>query len=601
MKISFSSLFLLIIFQFELFTVPPIIKFFHNGTIANDIRTNQEYELQIEFTGEASKTLLGKKLFARIYYFFDNDHRILPGNFFTQQMEIKNSSNDFALFSTKFAIKPNFTSFSIALFDSTLFLGYSWQFFILTSSDTIPENGYQILINSAASPEQFDTLFFEYSTYYPNSLAKFLIKWKKLLELRKITKETIRKGMEEIKLLDVSQSDKIFALFIGTILLKDTLLLDSMTNLLNNCSDINLLNNEYISSFFDSFFDENSPYADRLHQLKFEIIKNNPLSLYTSHNLYNGFLVRKYYENALECMEIIKSRLNYYHFFDDKLAYAELIQSSKTYVDLIDSGIAICNELVHSLEDTNYTYNNLDDPFNHLFFQSRIFWEVFAHLYLKKKDFQNAINILRKAKVFFPPFDSFQSQIQFLLGYCYHQQGQSDSAVYNLLHALKVDPTNKLAVKELKKIANLKKIPNFDDWLSEELTKFQFTKIRLNKKSPKAVIGTEKIDLNNPTFPLLLEFFRLNCPFCLKNLEKLSKLGKENKIRILIISNESKEAIRKIFASKKWNFEIIDNGNELISFFNIHFYPETIIISEKGEILKKITGEIKEETVLSVD
>jgi thiol-disulfide isomerase/thioredoxin len=116
--------------------------------------------------------------------------------------------------------------------------------------------------------------------------------------------------------------------------------------------------------------------------------------------------------------------------------------------------------------------------------------------------------------------------------------------------------------------------------------------------------GREFCTKELPQHPVLLIFFHTECEICQEEISQLvANADKFKDISILMITYAGPEHVNKFYMDKKLDalsdlHIFLDNKMELMSRFDINIIPSVFLYNEKRELICKINGEVKMETLL---
>jgi peroxiredoxin len=160
---------------------------------------------------------------------------------------------------------------------------------------------------------------------------------------------------------------------------------------------------------------------------------------------------------------------------------------------------------------------------------------------------------------------------------------------------LKIIPENEDIIEELVPLVEAK-YPGVEPkkWINENLPKIKL--YLLPEIKPDITIQTSNgnIELSKPNQELIiLTFFTTNCKFCIEEMEFLRQITNNfnfKKVKVFSISYEPKEVIEHLYKVKNFNFPIVKNGSELVSYFGVSNYPTTIVIGRDGKVTNFFVG-----------
>ena len=87
---------------------------------------------------------------------------------------------------------------------------------------------------------------------------------------------------------------------------------------------------------------------------------------------------------------------------------------------------------------------------------------------------------------------------------------------------------------------------------------------------------------------VVLNFWFVNCPPCIREIPELNELVekyKEKDVAFLAFARDSKSKVNKFLAQTNFDYKIIANSGRMTRMFNTHGFPTNIIIDQKGKIV----------------
>lgn len=557
-----------------------------------------EYDIILDIKEyELLKNYSSKRIFLTTFFFYYNDDR-----YFDYQIKELYFDQKKRVYYTNLSIPKMTNRILFSLYDSISCLGYRFSYSVYDKSKKLAKGALTTIVYNSNDVHKIDSLVEFEQAYYEDNVSVLPIKWRRKLELFSLKTVEIQKDIEKIYELNINEKDKILPLLLGYTFIKDSIYVSYYLQKLYSIYNLPILNNEYVVSFFDNLI-EKGVYEKYLlkDELKCRIIYNNPTSLFTYYNLLNGFIARQYKKYPEASYQLIKLRLSLNsHSIIDKLALSELF--SKCYPDSLQIASQLCQEMIDNLYDVNY-YTNGYDPLNHLHTFSRIIWSEASFIEFKKGNLRNSVDILLNASRFYKPFDFYQCQIYYTIANYFDSYFNRDSSLFYYFYTLKICPDFKPAEQELMKYhkMNINDSIDFFSWLDNSLVNFEIKRIKLDVSAPEIDTDSGKYFLYNPIRSLILEFYTKNCPYCISNLKLLNTLKLRDKYDIIIITNDDFNNTKSLLNRLNIYYPIAVNSSELIEFFGIKIYPETIIINNLGEIVYKLTGTIPNKFLLLND
>jgi len=121
----------------------------------------------------------------------------------------------------------------------------------------------------------------------------------------------------------------------------------------------------------------------------------------------------------------------------------------------------------------------------------------------------------------------------------------------------------------------------------KELPSFELTLLNGEKINSESLKGK----------PTLINFWFINCPYCIQEIPSLNDLKTKfkNEVNFLSITFQDKKEVTEFLKSNKFNFKHVVDSRQYLTKFGRFGYPKTLII-DKNLIIKDIEKKLPSDT-----
>jgi peroxiredoxin len=421
--------------------------------------------------------------------------------------------------------------------------------------------------------------------------------WYWLLDKKLLKKETL---WEDLKAIDTCpiKTTRLVLKLIGLNLLKENpSYIQHYMDTILMYKNLSELNDPYVDNFLGFFYSPDINELKKPFPKNFEnLLLRNPLTLLFERSInILSFLRMKSNPNLISAFnERIKQKNeNGLGTFGEDLAKF-IIFYDKSSLD------SLSFYLPQMIKYFDYLFsNNLPEIYKGIPFsilnQKRILCLHLGLALRKLGKYQESNNFLQRSLQTLKPFEYSTFEYLNLIAENFQSLSQIDSSITYYLLALKIIPENEDIIEKLVPLVEAK-YPGVDPkkWINENLLKIK--SYLLPEIKPDITIQTSNgnIELSKPNQELIiLTFFTTNCKFCIEEMEFLRQITNNfnfKKVKVFSISYEPKEVIEHLYKVKNFNFPIVKNGSELVSYFGVSNYPTTIVIGRDGKVTNFFVG-----------
>ena len=581
------------------------VKFFEIGKsidTLNFLKENNKYVIKIKFHTYNSKNenlnsdqKYNLCLFSG--YFFYNDTRF----YYFKKEKMKYNSIEKSFISDTFEIPLNSTLFYYQLYESNIKIN-NFQFIpVVNESNNFNKGVSEYYLTNIDSAHFMDYFNLE-RRIYPDNINVFPLKWINLIQYQIGTqqdiKNVIKTDLEIIDKIETNLQNKKIIKYIGYYLLKDTTNMLKYAIDISNLENIPILNNYFISDLLLNLLIKDRNYKDiSQDSIFFKIMINNPESMFIESIVKGGLLYDLYPSKSPQAVTVLnlftkKDKKNLLSI-SEKIAFAYYLVFSKDTNNNI-LGVNQIKNILNEYFNTDYCNRN-DDPLNHLYLKRSMLFNLATIAFNRNHLFEQGIELQNYILEKYKPSDFEFQDAAFYKALFFQQKGNLDSVFYWYAVSYKLNSTLKV-YNEIKKSLN-EKYKYSDDyykkWFDSVVNSFNYDFIKVENYSgpPLKSINGDTLGITKGKY--LLEFYSKNCTFCRINLMSLNKYSSEyftsNNIKVVIVTDIPANELNEEFANLLFPYKLLQNSNDIISYFNVTEYPVTLFL-DKGIIIKRING-----------